>query len=204
MGQNILVDSLHNRVCSTRLESGKQPDHRTYIERNDMTAVLDHDTSAETTPEGETDEQKKARERDFSKFTEKHQELADFVNADSDFQKAELTNVTANQVKAILALRTDWGNSPEQAEARAARKAAKEEEAKQYEGLNPEQIKLLKQAKTAEAQEAKLQKRIDEAKDKAAKFRAAANGSGEDLAAIVAEQEAAAEKPKRGRAKVSA
>ncbi len=171
-----------------------------------MTATIE-DTkpdTAETTPEGETEEQKKARERDFSKFTEKHQELAEFVNADKDFKKAGLEDVTANQVKAILALRTDWGNSPEQAAAREERKAAKAEEAKQYEGKSADQIKLLKQAKAAEAQEAKLQKRIDEAKAKAAQFKAAANGSGEDLAAVVAAQEAAAEKPKRGRAKVSA
>lgn len=161
-----------------------------------MTATLDNgvDTSAEVAPEGETEEQKRTRERDFSKFTEKHKELADFVNADEDVRKAELGPVTPNQVKAILALRTDWGNSPEQAAERAQRKAEREAEKAQYEGLDADQIKLVKQAKKAEADAEKMEKRIAEAREKAAQFRAAAAGSGEDLAAVVKAQEAETEK----------
>lgn len=156
-----------------------------------MTEVLDRPAEAtETTPENESAADKAKRERDFSKFTEKHQALADFVNADEDFVKAGVDKVNANQVKAILALRTDWGNSPEQAEEREARKAQREAEKAQYAGLTDEQIKLAKQAKTAQAQADKLEKRVAEARAKAAQFTAAANGSGEDLAKIVEAQEA--------------
>lgn len=167
-----------------------------------MTAVIEDTTPDTTEVEGdnETAEQKKARERDFSKHTDKHADLAEFVNADEDFVKAGLDKVSPGQVKAILALRTDWGNSPAQAEERAARKAQRDAEAKQYEGKTPEQIKALKAAKRLNEQEAKLQKRIDEARAKAKEFETAAAGNGEDLAALVADKESkpASKKPTVG------
>ena len=45
-------------------------------------------------------------DRDFTKFNKMHQEIADYVNANSG-----LDALTPNQVKAVLLLRADFANS---------------------------------------------------------------------------------------------
>lgn len=130
--------------------------------------------ATETTTEG------KKRERDFTKFRPSHQELADYVNANSG-----LDPITPNQVKALLALRIDFNNLPEQKELREARKAERMAAKTRYEGMNAEQIKAAKAAERAERQAAKLEARVAEAKAKAEALRSSVTASGEDLAAAV-------------------
>jgi len=125
------------------------------------------------------------KSRDFTKFTEKHQELADYINAHPDYLNAGLAPLTANQIKAAFTLRTEFNNTPEVKAARAARKAQLEEEKKQYAGLTAEEIKAEKAAKRAEAQAAKLQARVEEALKKAQAIREGKDASGEDVAAAV-------------------
>ena len=120
------------------------------------------------------------RERDFTKFRPSHQELADYVNMHSG-----LDPVTPNQVKAILALRVDFNNLPEQIEKRNERKIARETERAKYAGLSPEQVKAQRAADRAEKQAAKLEARVAEAKAKAEALRSSVAASGEDLAAAV-------------------
>src|SRR6516164_412350 len=83
-------------------------------------------------------------DRDFTKFNKMHQEIADYVNANSG-----LDALTPNQVKAVLLLRADFANSDDQKQIRETRKQEREAEAKQYEGLDPEDVKVLKAAKRA-------------------------------------------------------
>lgn len=134
------------------------------------------------TPDVDTEDMdgKKKRERDFTKFRPSHQELADFVNMHSG-----LDPVTPNQVKAILALRIDFNNLPEQMEKRQARKMEREEQKRKFAGMNAEQIKAAKAADRAEKQAAKLEARVAEAKAKAEALRSSVTASGEDLAAAV-------------------
>lgn len=155
-----------------------------------MTAVMD-EMETEVTPDVEETEnepkRKRGRVRDFTKSSPHYDELADFINANSG-----LDAVTPLQVKATLALKTDFANLPEQKAAREARKAQREAEAKQYEGMSDDQIKAAKAAKRVEAQAEKLAARAKEALEKAQKLQNAAAGSGEDLAAFVESQNAKA------------
>lgn len=151
-----------------------------------MTAVIEdqqvvEDDSTQTVADTSHD----SKSRDFTKFTEKHQELADYINANADFVKAELDAVTPGQVKAFLALRAEFSNTPEVKAAREARKIQLEEEKKLYAGLTAEEIKAEKAAKRAEAQAAKLQARVQEALAKAQAIREGKDASGEDVAAAV-------------------
>lgn len=150
------------------------------IEDQQVIEVADED-SVQTVDEG-ADESKS---RDFTKFTEKHQELADYINANADFVKAELDAVTPGQVKAILALRAEFSNTPEVKAAREARKIQLAEEKKLYAGLTAEEIKAEKAAKRAEAQAAKLQARVEAALAKAQAIREGKDASGADVAAAV-------------------
>ena len=120
------------------------------------------------------------RERDFTKFRPAHQELADYVNANSG-----LDPITPNQVKALLSLRIDFNNLPEQKQAREARKSEREAAKTKYSGMNAEQIKAAKAAERAERQAVKLEARVAEAKAKAEALRSSVSASGEDLAAAV-------------------
>lgn len=122
----------------------------------------------------------KKRERDFSKFRPAHQELADFVNANSG-----LDPITPNQVKALLALRIDFNNLPEQISQREVRKQEREAAKTKYAGMNAEQVKAAKAAERAERQATKLEARVAEAKAKAEALRSSVTASGEDLAAAV-------------------
>lgn len=149
----------------------------------------DNTSGENQTEENEENEGKDGRARDFSKFTDKHQELADFVNANEDFVKAGIAAVTANQVKAIQALRNDWADTPEQKAAREERRKAREAEAEKYKGLTKEEIANEKAASRAENQAAKLQKRLEEALAKAAAIREGKDASGADLVAAVEAQQ---------------
>lgn len=137
-------------------------------------------TEEEATTEVTASTAKNRRERDFSKFRPSHQELADYVNANSG-----LDPITPNQVKALLALRIDFNKLPEQVDRRAQRKAEREAAKTRYDGMNAEQIKAAKAAERAERQAAKLESRVAEAKAKAEALRSSATASGEDLAAAV-------------------
>lgn len=149
--------------------------------------VEDEDTKgAESDSTDDDDDDKDGRSRDFSKCTEKHKELAEFINQNEDFKKADLgVEVTGNLVKAVLALRTDFTNTPEQIAARAERKRIREMEKQKYAGLSPEQIKAAKAAERAQKQAEKLQQRYEEALAKAQALREGRDASGEDVAAAV-------------------
>ena len=126
------------------------------------------------------EDKKTERGRDFSKFRPAHQELADFVNAHSG-----LDPISPNQVKALLALRTDFNNTAEVKAQREARKAELAAEKAKFNGMTDAQIKAEKAARRAEAQAAKLQARVAEAQAKAEALRNAQAASGEDLASAV-------------------
>ena len=152
----------------------------------DVSVESDEDTTAADTQhddDNDDDEGGRGRkkDRDFTKFREMHQELADFVNLNSGLEP-----VTPNQVKAILTLRSDFNDTPEQAAKRAEAKRRRDEEAKKYEGLTAEQIKAAKAADRVEKQAEKLEKRLAEAREKARLIREGKEATGEDIAAAVA------------------
>lgn len=165
-----------------------------------MTITIDAPDVDITEQDVETPEQTtagKKRERDFSKFRPAHQELADYVNAHSG-----LTPITPNHVKALLALRIDFNNLPEQVSQRESRKAEREASRTRYAGMNAEQIKAAKAAERAERQATKLEARVAEAKAKAEALRSSVTASGEDLAAAVeAAQDDTEERRRIGRRK---
>lgn len=146
----------------------------------DAPAEIESDVDVEETTTEEQSSSTKKRERDFSKFRPSHQELADYVN-----QHSGLEPVTPNQVKAILALRVDFNNLPDQVSKREQRKMEREAARTRYDGMTPDQIKAAKAAERAERQAAKLEARVAEAKAKAEALRTSAAASGEDLAAVV-------------------
>ena len=145
--------------------------------------IVTEDTETETKTETETETTAKRgrkRERDFTKFATVHQELADYINTHSGLEP-----VTPNQVKAMLALRLDFDNTPEKIAAREARKAAVAIENARYEGMTEAEKTVAKAIKAAEDQAARLVKKAEEAMAKARELAAAATGSGEDLAKVV-------------------
>ena len=174
-----------------------------------MTAVVedekligDEDTKGEESKGSDDDDDEDSKSRDFTKFTDKHKEIADFINANEDFKKAELgVEVSPNLVKAIFALRTDFNNTPEAVAAREERKKRREEEAKKYAGLTAEQIKAQKAADRAQKQADKLQARLTEALAKAQALREGKDASGEDIAAAVEAEQANTEAEKPAEAK---
>ena len=159
------------------------------------------DTSAEseqgTDEKNESGETGRKRDRDFTKFREQHKELADFVNEHSD-----LAPVTPNQVKAILTLRSDFNNTPEQVAKREERKRELEEEKKKYEGMTDEQIKAAKAADRVEKQDAKMEARIQEARAKAQALREGKDASGTDLAAQVESEQTGAGDTEGGKRRI--
>lgn len=92
----------------------------------------------------------RVKDRDFTVVTDQHMDLADFVNQNSD-----LTPISPNHVKAVLALRSDFIGSPEQ----VAKRAKKAAERARYASLSGEQRKALKRAEraAAKAEEAKAE-----------------------------------------------
>lgn len=159
-----------------------------------MTATIeDTEVSVEdtATPEGtdaegtsEAPKKRKRRAHDFTKFRDFHQEVADYVNA-----RSGLDPMTPNQIKAVLLLRTDFANTPEQISAREANKAALEAEKKRYEGMSDDQIKKVKAAQKAAEQAERFQKRAQEQVELARKLAGEVEGSGTDLAAVVEAQQ---------------
>lgn len=148
-------------------------------------ATEDEDTTTgtdenETPQDGETAEETAKRGRDFSKVRPYHEQLAAFVN-----ERSGLDPVTANQIKAVLALRTDYGNTDEAKQAREARHAELEAAKLKYAGLTPDQVKAKKAAERAQEQAERMQKKAAEAVAKAQQLAAAASGSGEDLQSVV-------------------
>jgi hypothetical protein len=160
-----------------------------------MTATLENEvdvTEVSATEVEAQNDDKANKNRDFTKFRPAHQELADFVNANSG-----LDPVTPNQIKAILALRTDFANSPEVKAAREERKAKAAEEKAKFAGLTQEEIKSERAARRAEAQAAKLQARVAEALAKAQALRENKDATGEDIAAAVEAEVADSDEKKR-------
>lgn len=151
---------------------------------DEQTTEAPAEETTETASEGS-----RKREHDFTKVRPFHEEIASFINAHPKYLEAELGNITPNQVKAVLLLRTDFANTPEQVAEREAKKAAAEAEKKLYEGLTDDQIKAAKAVKKAEEAEARLLKRAAEARANAERLRTEASASGSDLAAAVAAQQ---------------
>lgn len=157
----------------------------------DETVALEPDTETldplTTTPErpeaddgnetGEPD--KDNRDRDFTKYRKLHSDLADYVNAHSGLEP-----VTANQVKAILYLRPDFNNTPEQAAERQARKDKKAAEEAKYAHLSDDQRKKVKAAERTREQADRMAKRAAEAQAEAEAVLSQAN-PGEDIASQV-------------------
>lgn len=136
---------------------------------------------------GEPD--KDNRDRDFTKYRKLHEDLANYVNAHSG-----LDPVTPNQVKAILYLRPDFNNTPEQKAERDARKARKAAEEAEYAGLTDEQKKAKKAAKRAAEQAQRMAARAAEAQAEAERLLAQSQGT-EDIAAQVESAQADASEP---------
>jgi hypothetical protein len=150
------------------------------------------DVPEATTPEADTgndsgDPDKDNRDRDFTKYRKLHSDLANYVNEHSGLEP-----VTANQVKAILYLRPDFNNTPEQAAERQARKDKKEAEEARYKGLTDDQKKKVKAADRTREQADRMAKRAAEAQAEAEAVLAQAN-PGEDIASQVEQTQAEVE-----------
>jgi hypothetical protein len=124
------------------------------------------------------------QERDFTKYTEAHESLANYINADEKVKEAGL-EISPNLVKAVLALRTEWADTPERKAEREERKRQREEEKKQFAGMSDEEIKAEKAARRAERTAQKMQAKVAEALARAAALREGKDLSGADLAAAV-------------------
>lgn len=159
-----------------------------------MTAVLENEATEapETNEAPAKGKPGRKQDRDFTKYREIHEELANYVNANSGIDP-----VTPNQVKALLILRSEFNQLPEQVAKRAARKEEIAAEKAKYEGMDPEQIKAEKAAIRAEKQAERLQQRVEEARARAAAIRESGTATGADLAAAVEAEQSEAEKPKR-------
>lgn len=164
--------------------------------------VTDENTTAVDVEEDDSDENgeekvdgRKNRTRDFSKFSEVHQSLASYINNNETYQASGQEDITPNQVKAVLALRGEWADTPERKAEREARKAEREAEKAQYAGMTDEEIKAEKAAKRAEKQAEKLQAKIDAALAKARALREGKDASGADLVAAVEAQQNGSEAP---------
>jgi superfamily II RNA helicase len=159
---------------------------------------IDEDNDADEVETTET-KGKRGRTRDFTKSSEHYDDLAEFVNSHKDWVEAELGSVTPLQVKAILALKTDFNDQPEQVAKREQRKAEREAEKAQFAGMTDDQIKALKAQRKAQEQYDKLQAKANEALEKANKLAAAASGSAEDLQAVVEGDQSESDEPKKKR-----
>lgn len=166
-----------------------------------MTSTID--ASPEATEETTTVEESKKRgrnaDRDFTKVAERHQALADFINASDAYQASGLPPITANVVKAVQLLTEDFRNQPEQVEARKLRETQRKEAEKQYAGLSKEDAKDLRAAERKVKSLEKAAALRDELLQKAQQIREAAEASGADIAsAVEAESDSEPEKQRRG------
>lgn len=173
----------------------------TVIDDPRIDEIVEEETEDEQNEQGDSEQgtKRRGRVRDLTKSSPHYDALTEFIN--TNLAEAGLEPVDPLQVKAILAFKTDYSNLPEQKEAREARKLARQAEKERFAGMSADQIKAAKASKRIEAQAERLQKRAQEALDKAKKLASAAAGSGEDLAAFVESQNEQAdqveEKPKR-------
>jgi len=92
----------------------------------------------------------RAKDRDFGSFTDMHQELAAYVNKNSG-----LSPVTANQVKAVLALNTDFKSTPERKAALEAQKEKREAAKARFANMSEDQVKAIKKLERLESAAAK-------------------------------------------------
>lgn len=153
-------------------------------------ASVEMTTTENGTESNENETEKKKRARDFTKVRSYHEELAAFVN-----ERSGLDPVTPNQVKALLTLKTDYGNTPEAQAAREQRKAEREAEKTKYAGMTEDQIKAAKALDRAEKQAEKLRTRAEETVARARELANQATGSGEDLQAVVESNQNGVESP---------
>ena len=142
---------------------------------------VDVDESEGTTTVDESKKRGRNPDRDFTKFVQRHQDLADFINAHEAFQAAGLPEVTPNVVKVVQLLAEDFRNTPEQIAARKQREQERKNEEKEFQGLDPEEIKELKAANRKAKQLAEVQERRQALLDKARQIRESNEASGEDL-----------------------
>ncbi|AAN02124.1 gp70 [Mycobacterium phage Barnyard] len=160
----------------------------------DESVAVEPDTEAVATEadngndSGEPD--KDNRDRDFTKYRKLHEDLANYVNEHSG-----LDPITPNQVKAVLYLRPDFNNTPEQKAERDARKARKAEQAAKYKGLTDEQVKKVKAAERAQEQAQRMAARAAEAQAEAEALLAQSQSGGEDVAAQVEAAQSEAVEP---------
>lgn len=138
------------------------------------------DDNAETNENESDGTGGRKKDRDFTKFREQHQELADFVNANSG-----LDPITPNHIKAVQALVSDFRETPEQAAKREEAKKRREADKAKYAGLSDEQVKAQKAADKVQKQADKLQERLNEALAKAQRIRNGEEATGTDVAAAV-------------------
>jgi hypothetical protein len=167
-----------------------------------MTSTIDAPAGVEVEAEEAvtTESAKRGRksDRDFSqgKVVQRHQDLADFINAHPAYQASGLPQITPEVVKAVQLLAEDFRNTPEQVEARKAREAERKQEEKEFQGLSADEKKELKAANRKAKQLAEVQERREALLAKAKAIREAAEASGEDLSAVESESE---DSGKRGR-----
>jgi hypothetical protein len=152
----------------------------TVVDEDTKATEIDNDDDDNDDEDSEGRGRGRTKDRDFTKYNKGHEELAAFVNANSG-----LDAVTPNQVKAILLLRTDFNDTPEQQAKREEAKKRREAEAEKYKGMTKEEIAAEKAAQRAEKQAQKLQARVAEALAKAQRIREGKDATGEDLAAEV-------------------
>ena len=132
-----------------------------------MTSVIDASPEAQESTNEEatvTDSAKRGRERDrdFTKVSQRHEELAAFINAHSG-----LDPISANVVKAVQLLSVDYTNTDEAKASREAAKAARKEAEKQYAGLSDDEKKEIRAAERKMARLSELEARRQELLDKA-------------------------------------
>lgn len=166
-----------------------------------MTSTIDASPEApeETTTVEESKKRGRNPDRDFTKAAQRHQDLADFINAHPAYVASGLPPITPVVIKAVQLLTEDYRNTDEQKAARKAREEKRREEEKAFAGLSPEDVKDLKAAnRKLESLEKAAEKR-DAILARAAAAREAAEASGEDLAAVVESESDDSEPEKRGR-----
>jgi len=156
----------------------------TVVDEDTKATEIDNDDDDNDDEDSEGRGRGRTKDRDFTKFNKSHEELAAFVNEHSGLEA-----ITPNQVKAVLLLRTDFNDTPEQQAKREEAKKRREAEAEKYKGMTKEEIAAEKAAARAEKQAAALQKRVQEALAKAQRIREGKDATGADLAAEVEAQQ---------------
>ena len=150
----------------------------------------------ENEEESTVTESKRGRnpDRDFSKFAQRHQDLADFINA-----RSGLAPISPNIVKAVQLLSDDFRNTPEQVAARKDREEKRKAEDAEFAGLSPEEKKELRAANRRKKALEEVEERRKELLEKAKRIRESSDANGADVAdAVNTAAEANAEDPDEG------